>query len=194
MPTIAFVGDSHARSDILKDSKTLFDYTQGISALPVVDYECHKILKRVCSAYDYVFFSCSTELNGCKVYSKIKNLIDLSVEKRSMQFEMRERWWYKENVVHYLNKEHYSILNKIYFEQIEYYIQAYPNLILVPLTAKFLLLDSNTYSNLLTLYPNRCINLDNFTIEDCIDEYRHLSSTGYLKLKSLITKFINDYI
>jgi len=194
----AFVGDSHARSAIIGKSSNLFDYCQGSSALPVHDQETKNILDRCCNKYDLVFWSCSTELNGAKNYQFMMDLKLLPVEKRFYSFPFNQRWWVGEIFSKEMKQFQRISLLSLYLEQVEYFMSTFSNIILVPLTAKFLLekeLENflkipSTYSILRKKYGVKCANLDEMKInkDTFIDKYLHLSSVGYESLLELLIK------
>ena len=205
----AFVGDSNAIianfPEVIPDFPEVIQafssyYVEGVPGLPVWDTKLNQILEVSCNRFNIVFWSCVTELHGIRRYLEVEKINSLPQSERFINFQGLDRCCYKQKYYTSITKEQRLFLLKCYLEQIEFFLEKYPNIVLVPLSAKFMLPSlpeylrtPPTYQSLLNHYKHRCVDLSLIERTDLAnfrDDDYHLSVKGFLLLKNILDYWV----
>ena len=195
---VAVYGDSHAR---LRSAVADWEIN-SVPAVGPTDNYLAKLLKDNAARFDVVFWSCPNEFHGVRRKDEIISRMVLSPAERPIDYPdlFGPRGRACRGFVHLSNERERAMLLQNYLEMVRHWMQAYPNLILLPLGpyrfSGFLkpgLVKS--YPILLAEHGARCVELDSIPQDDQAlwdADMIHLSSIGKQRVVELMKRKISD--
>lgn len=193
LPAIALVGDSIFLHPEFEDFGV-----KCVPPLPVWDVACFEILENACSRFSKVFWSCGNEMVGCNFHNLIVRFPLVAPENRRIEYQtVNQRSFMGNGLYKRIPKASIPVLRQMFYEQVVFFLDKYPNLTLVPLLAyKFEYFGPagmekycNIYGNLID--TGRCLDLGLLELDgdDWTDSIGHLSHSGAKKVKRGITEW-----
>lgn len=186
MGSVSIIGDSHA----LDIGKIMPDATiKSIGGISLNDARIRDWMEGA-KDYDKIYLCCSHPLCGYESKTLLINLFNLPIGTR---FSNRIKPGYMNtNWMDTIKQPVYVLLYSLWREQIQYFIETYPQTVLIPLLANFVQTSIAGVGpdpiDLLTGFPQ--IKLSHLGPEHYRDEYGHLNDDGLASLdfENIITR------
>lgn len=176
--SILIVGDSHA-SDIGK----LFPaaVVKSIGGISLNDTRIRDWLENA-KDYNRIYLCCSHPLCGWESKTLLINLFNLPIGTRFSN-KIKEGFM-ESNWIDDLKQPVYELLSSLWRKQIQYFVETYPQIVLIPLQSNFVQVSITGVGpdpiDLLTGFPQ--IKLGHLGPEHYRDAYGHLNDQGLLSL------------
>ncbi|MEA5469088.1 MULTISPECIES: hypothetical protein [unclassified Spirulina] len=187
----ALIGDSNANIPELSAFSQYFCWS--VSGCPVNEIWLKRYLDFLSPRTEIIYWCCSSELNNIRILDRLRSCLHYPPEKRFWTYAIWQRYCYKAKYYQTINQQDRELLLSNYLEMVNWILNTYPNVILVPhllLALQKKLPDwlnlPPTYHYLQEQHPSRIAGFE--TIDRCekegwcIDEIGHLNVKGYRAL------------
>jgi hypothetical protein len=176
----------------------------GIPGLPVSDLIVEDQLAELCKKNELVIWFCASWFNGIAEHAKLKTRMESLNRSHEEPISIaylnaEKRYGYSLLSNNETAKETRDFMKNLYIQNIQFYLQAYPNLYICPinlffyeiLLQQFLPAEENFWPSFSINFQKRIVPVGPFSQNHFVDDKANFNESGYLRLKENLNDFVS---